>query len=186
MFYKIIGDRKVFSDCRTIQLEDGTFIVCPTSEQIADAGWCLFIPPDVVPSPRVEPSMSETINSIKAMLSSEVESMSDEEALSIAALYPAWVNKIDTFVEAGERLWYDGKLYKVIQPHTVQNDWTPDSVSSLFVEIQIVEWPEWVQPTGVQDAYMTDDKVSHNNKHWVSIADANVWEPGIYGWEEMP
>ena len=25
-------------------------------------------------------------------------------------------------VSVGERLWYDGKLYKVVQAHTIQND----------------------------------------------------------------
>lgn len=32
--------------------------------------------------------------------------------------------------------------------------------------------------------YSKGAKVSHNSKHWVSTADANVWEPGVYGWEE--
>ena len=47
------------------------------------------------------------------------------------------------------------------------------------------EWPEWIQPVGTQDAYNTDDQVSHSNKHWVSTVDANVWEPGVYGWDEV-
>ena len=29
-----------------------------------------------------------------------------------------------------------------------------------------------------------DAKVSHNGKHWISNADGNVWEPGVYGWTE--
>ena len=40
------------------------------------------------------------------------------------------------------------------------------------------------QPTGAQDAYAKGAKVSHNGKHWVSTADNNVWEPGVYGWDE--
>jgi hypothetical protein len=32
---------------------------------------------------------------------------------------------------------------------------------------------------------MTGDKVSHNEKHWISDVDANVWEPGVYGWTEQ-
>ena len=47
-----------------------------------------------------------------------------------------------------------------------------------------VEWPEWRQPQGSTDAYAMGAKVSHNGKHWISTADANVWEPGVYGWEE--
>ena len=47
------------------------------------------------------------------------------------------------------------------------------------------EWPEWIQPVGAQDAYNTGAQVSHNNLHWISIADNNVWEPGVYGWNEV-
>lgn len=45
-------------------------------------------------------------------------------------------------------------------------------------------YPEWVQPTGAHDAYLKGDKVSHNDKHWMSDIDSNVWEPGVYGWTE--
>ena len=34
-------------------------------------------------------------------------------------------------------------------------------------------------------AYNSGDKVSHNGKHWTSNVDANVWEPGVYGWTEV-
>jgi len=29
------------------------------------------------------------------------------------------------------------------------------------------------------------DKCSHGGKNWVSAADANTWEPGVYGWDEV-
>lgn len=38
---------------------------------------------------------------------------------------------------------------------------------------------------GAQDAYAKDSKVTHNGKKWISSYDANVWEPGVYGWEEQ-
>ena len=43
----------------------------------------------------------------------------------------------------------------------------------------------WKQPTGGHDAYKKGDKVAHKGKTWVSTVDANVWEPGTYGWEEV-
>ena len=46
------------------------------------------------------------------------------------------------------------------------------------------EWPEWVQPTGAQDAYMAGDKVSYNGKHYICIIDYNIYAPDVYGWEE--
>jgi hypothetical protein len=44
-------------------------------------------------------------------------------------------------------------------------------------------YPEWVQPLGASDAYSTGDIVSHNDYYYISTVDANVWEPGVYGWE---
>ena len=82
----------------------------------------------------------------------------------------------------------NSKLYKCLQGHTSQIGWEPDKAPSLWKKIgdPTVEFPEWSQPVGAGDAYMTGDKVSHDGKHWVSVADNNVWEPGVYGWEIVP
>ena len=119
------------------------------------------------------------------MLKKDIDILSDEEALSVAALYPTWIEKIGQDLIVGERLWYDGSLYKVIQAHTAQSDWTPSEAVSLFTKVSIAEYPDWVQPTGAHDAYSKGDKVTYDGKHWVSTADANVWAPGVYGWEEI-
>ena len=81
---------------------------------------------------------------------------------------------------------YDSMLYKCVQAHTSQADWTPPTTPALWVKAgnPADEWPEWSQPIGAHDAYAAGDKVSHNSKHWISDVDANVWEPGIYGWTE--
>lgn len=81
---------------------------------------------------------------------------------------------------------YGEKLYKCIQAHTSQSDRKPDVAVSLWRRIAdpAEEWPEWSQPIGAHDAYQNGNKVSHAGKHWVSTADNNVWEPGVYGWEE--
>jgi hypothetical protein len=42
--------------------------------------------------------------------------------------------------------------------------------------------PAWVQPTGAQDAYALGATVTHNGSVWVSVQAANVWEPGVFGW----
>ena len=80
----------------------------------------------------------------------------------------------------------NGKLYKCLQDHTSQETWTPEDSPSLWVGISdpAEEWPEWSQPVGSTDAYAKGAKVSHNGKHWTSNVDANVWEPGVYGWTE--
>lgn len=186
-YYKFIGDRMVFSTCKVITL-DGHDISNPSAEQIASAGWLPYVPPVV---PETEPDYESVIAAVKKFLSTETDALSDEDALAVAALYPTWLSKVEkaeqdgTGVAVGERLWYNEKLYKVIQAHVPQRTWAPDQTPALYTEVSIVEWPEWVQPTGAQDAYMTGDKVSHNGSHWESSVDNNTWEPGIYGWSEQ-
>lgn len=119
------------------------------------------------------------------MLSSTAADLSDEDALTVAAIYPTWASMIGKQVNVGERYWFNGKLYKVVQPHTVQEDWTPDTTQALFAEVSIAEIPAWRQPTGSTDSYQTGDKVKHNGKTWESTVDSNVWEPGVYGWNEI-
>lgn len=85
----------------------------------------------------------------------------------------------------GTRRAYEGLLYEVVQAHTTQIGWEPPNVPALFKRVWTEAYPEWVQPTGAQDAYANGDKVSHNGKKWVSTVDSNVWEPGVYGWEEI-
>lgn len=82
---------------------------------------------------------------------------------------------------------YNGQLYRCVQAHTSQATWTPEAAASLWTRIAdpAQEWPEWIQPTGAHNAYAKGAKVSHNGKHWISDVDANVWEPGVYGWTEQ-
>lgn len=106
----------------------------------------------------------------------------DATALEGVDLYPRWNEGLS--VSVGERLQYNGILYRCVQAHTTQADWTPDVTSSLWVRVSLEEFPEWVQPTGAHDAYNTGDKVTHKELKWVSTVDANTWEPGVYGWDE--
>ena len=112
------------------------------------------------------------------------ESLPDQTASEVPYLFPVW--RPDTEYAAGDRRRFGMTLYKCVQTHTSQDNWTPDVTPALWARAYdpAVEWPEWVQPTGAQDAYMTGDKVSHNDRHWVSMADYNTWEPGVYGWDE--
>lgn len=110
-------------------------------------------------------------------------SLPDETALDGVELFPAW--EPGRACVSGERLRYHGELYRVLQDHTAQADWTPDAAPSLFVRVaEPGTIPEWKQPTGAQDAYNKGDQVRHVEKIWTSDIDANVWEPGIYGWTE--
>ena len=109
--------------------------------------------------------------------------LTDEEAETVTALFPDWED--GKAYAVGDRVKYDGLLYRCVQAHTSQSDWTPDKTPALWVRTSTEEWPEWIQPTGAHDAYNIGDKVSHNEKHWMSEMDANVYEPGVYGWAEQ-
>lgn len=111
--------------------------------------------------------------------------LTDSEAYDVCELFPMW--KTDTAYQTGDRVQYESKLYKCLQSHTSQEDWIPTTAVSLWVEVAepSIEYPEWVQPTGAQDSYAKNSKVSHNEKHWISDYDNNVWMPGVYGWTEV-
>ena len=114
-----------------------------------------------------------------------VTSLTDEIALEVVTLFPEW--KEDIAYEADVRVKYNGVLYRCLTTHTSQATWTPDVSPSLFTKVLIPDEntiPAWEQPDST-NSYMTGDKVTHNNKTWVSTVDNNVWEPGAYGWEEI-
>lgn len=80
---------------------------------------------------------------------------------------------------------YNGDLYKVIQSHTSQADWTPSNVPAMFTKLI----PEgvilaWVQPLST-NPYMKGAKVIFNSKVYESLIDNNVWSPTAYpaGWK---
>ena len=111
------------------------------------------------------------------------ESATDEQALSVPVLYPAWRSGVDYVT--GQRVLHGGVLYKALQDHTSQDDWTPGAAPSLFAKVLIPDTetiPEWEQPDST-NPYSKSDKVTHNGKTWTSDIDNNVWEPGVYGWE---
>ena len=57
----------------------------------------------------------------------------DATAYRMREFYPAWQS--GQSYPVGYKLQYGGKLYRVIQAHTSQDDWTPDAVASLFERI---------------------------------------------------
>ena len=107
--------------------------------------------------------------------------LDDETALTGVELFPAWV--VGRAYAVGDRVQYNGTLYKCVQAHTSQADWTPDVTPALWVVVSLDEYPEWVQPTGAHDAYNTGDKVSYNGQHYVCTSNANVYAPDVYGWQ---
>lgn len=87
----------------------------------------------------------------------------------------------------GDLRTYEARLYKCLQAHTSQDDWTPDIMPSLWKCLSITESgiAEWSQPISSVDAYNIGDEVMYNGVHYRSTIDNNVWSPEAYpqGWE---
>ena len=189
MYYKIINNRTVFSNCKTIQTNEGAWISNPTAEQIADAGWQVFVPPIVPPQPQTDPDLSQVMQAVKKMLSTETSELSDEDALEVAALFPTFVSKIGQSVPAGERLWWDGRLWKTTQYISeLLANWTPDTAVSLFVEVSIEEFPEIPENIPSTAPWMAGDKGTWQGQHYICKINNTVHNPSQYpaAWELIP
>ena len=121
-----------------------------------------------------------------------LESLTDEsKMMEVADIYPKY--KLNVAYKIGDVFSYgvnaDGEtqLYQVLQAHTSAEQWKPNEATSLYKAIGIESdgTRVWVQPVGATDAYALNDVVTHKGKRWKSTVEANVWEPGVYGWEEM-
>ena len=148
---------------------------------------------DGKPEPVIPPTNEELASSLASVQSAsaiafvalcEVGTLDTVTASEHADLFAEWAYPIAYTV--GQLRRHNGKLYKCVQAHTSQADWTPDTAASLWsvAADPAEEWPAWSQPVGAHDAYRKDAKVSHNGKHWTSSVDSNVWEPSVYGWTE--
>lgn len=124
----------------------------------------------------------------QAAYQSNIATLSDDVALLIPEVYPAWSgNGIE--YKKDMRVTYNGVLYKVLQDHTSQETWTPTDAASLFAKVLTSTdgtIPDWEQPTA-ENAYMKGDKVRYNGKVYESLIDNNVWKPDEYpaGWKEV-
>lgn len=122
---------------------------------------------------------------LRELIEDAAASLDDKKALEGMELFPVW--DCTARYETGQRVRYDGILYRCLQPHTAQKGWTPVAAPSLWTRV-LIEDPdiilEWVQPDST-NPYQIGDRVLHNGKVWVSVVENNVWEPGIYGWEEV-
>ena len=82
----------------------------------------------------------------------------------------------------GEVVWHEQQLW-VNVTEGVPNTWEP-GVSGWHDQPD-QGLPQWVQPTGAHDAYALGAEVTHNGGAWVSTIAANVYEPGVYGWDPI-
>lgn len=113
------------------------------------------------------------------------ENMTDE----VVATVPEW--KPDQSYSKGIYLSFDIELYKVLQSHKSQPDWSPAVAVSLFERVLTdptgATTKEWTQPDST-NPYMKGDRVLWTDgKVYESTIDNNVWSITAYpqGWLEV-
>ena len=117
------------------------------------------------------------------------ETLSDAQALQVPMLFDEFDGNGVAY-EVGKRILFEGVLYKVIQAHTSQAEWTPIAAPSLFAKVinETIDGsiPEFEQPDST-NPYMKGDRVIFNGKVYESLIDNNVYSPEAYpaGWKEI-
>lgn len=111
--------------------------------------------------------------------------LSIEEMLDLIDIFPVWEPGVA--YKTDDRVRFEDRLFRVVQAHTSQADWSPTSATSLFTEIappNVIA--DWKQPTGAHDTYHIGDKVTFNGKVYTSLIDNNTWSPIDYaqGWKD--
>ncbi len=117
--------------------------------------------------------------------------LDDKDALDNTELFAVWSGNGVSYA-VGDRVRYNEVLYKVLQNHTSQEGWTPESAPSLFARVLIPDpgdIPVWEQPSST-NPYMKGDKVHYptiDSPIYESLVDNNVWSPSAYpaGWKEV-
>lgn len=128
---------------------------------------------------------------LRRALQMYTNTLPEAKALEIATVYPAWevthVYAVGDIISYGTNSVGDPQLYKVVQGHTSQAEWTPDATPALYEAfgLNAEGYPLWAQPSGAHDAYNTGDIVDYNGTLYRSLIDGNTWSPEVYpdGWE---
>lgn len=126
----------------------------------------------------------QSAEQLRRVLQMFAATLTDEQAMEVATVYDQWeagkVCKTGQYLTYGENGVGDPQLYKVVQDHTSQADWTPDKTASLYIPIGLDDngYPIWAQPTGAHDAYNTGDIVDHDGTLYESLIDGNTTVPG--------
>ena len=131
----------------------------------------------------VLPAEGTAADAALALARMQAAQLSDEQALSVPALYDAWAPA--TSYAAGERVTHQGILYKVLQAHLSAANAAPPEAPSLYARVLPGQSGsgvvgEWEQPDST-NPYAKGDRVTHNGRTWESLVDNNVWEPGATG-----
>ena len=74
-----------------------------------------------------------TAYTMRAVIEDSVTPLDDETAATVPSLFTPWT--VGEAVNVGDRRYYATRLYKVVQAHTTQADWTPDVTPALWAVV---------------------------------------------------
>lgn len=127
-------------------------------------------------------SIIDRARELRKQIEAGASAMGDEKALQFTELFPLWNGDSFSYV-AGDRVRYDGTLYKALLAHTSQALWTPAAAPSLWAKVlpgqDNTEVGEWEQPSAT-NPYNRGDRVRYDGKIYESLIDGNVWSPADY------
>lgn len=75
----------------------------------------------------------EKARALRPLIEKAAVSLDDADALNAVELFPAWRSGETYAVD--ERIRYGDKLYRCVQAHTSQADWTPNATPALWTEV---------------------------------------------------
>lgn len=130
-------------------------------------------------------TLVELARKLRPYIEKAAISLSDEDALEAINLFPSWTS--GQAYAVGDRVLYQEILYKCLQAHTSQDEWTPIAAASLWAKVLIPDEnviPEWEQPDST-NPYSKGDRVIYNGVVYESTINSNVWAPDVYGWIEV-
>ena len=170
-----------------VDVPDG-FDFDTSRDYIVEDGALVYSPPPLTAEDEAAIEQAERYAQIDAAVSLFVKTstLTDAQALTVSAFYDKW--DPSSHYSAGDRVRYDGKLWKCREEHDAQESWTPADAHSLWGQIlEPGTVPEWEQPQpGIFDGYEKGQHVMLDGVEWVSIYDGlNVWKPGDIGTESL-
>ena len=110
-----------------------------------------------------------------APLMADTAKMSDEQASKPTAPFDVFDPDGHAY-SVGDVASYDGVLYRVVQAHRSQADWTPDKVPALFKVHRTPEMTEWVAGIAVK----AGERFGYGGATWEVVQGHTTqkgWEP---------
>lgn len=128
----------MFVDCLYKHTEENYISFTKMQKAEGDELWLNFCPDngETLPFPNGESMIP--FNAFVEWFNERTQAanmLTDEQAATIPTLYPLWVE--GEAVSEGDRRNYSERLYKCLQEHTTQADWTPDKTPSLWAVIEV-------------------------------------------------